>query len=522
MRYVISVVALAVAAGSARAQTTAADSLLTVGSYLDLEQVSDPQISPDGKTIVYTRTWVDQRKDRTESAIWVMDADGGRNRFLAKGGGPVWSPDGTRIAYLAAGEGSEGAQIFVRWMDAEGATSQITRVSHGPRSVTWSPDGKWLSFGMFVPKMDDWAIDLPAPPPGATWTPGPRIVDRLHYRADRQGYTQPGFVHLFVVQADGGTPRQLTSGDWSVGAAFDGMAFGAAHSWSPDGRTIYFDGYAESDGDHVYGESNVYAVDVATGIRRRLTADRGFWSGPVVSPDGKRVAYTGHPYTTRVWQVADLWVMHADGSGATDLSRSLDREIGGFAGAAVHWAPDGTGLYFSAQDRGTENVWFAPAGGGPIRAVTEGAEMLSLGSLAGATAVGVVSRFDSPPEVARITLDGRGGATPTPLTEVNADLVRGKRLASVDEIWYRSSGGARIQGWIVKPPRFDPTKKYPMLLEIHGGPQSMYGVGFDMMWQVFAAQGYVVLFTNPRAARGMATPSPARSSTPIPASTSTT
>ncbi len=215
-----------------------------VGDYLDLESVGDPQISPDGKTIVYTRSHVDRVNDHWASEIWVMDADGARNRFLTKGGGPVWSPDGTRIAYLAAGESPKGPQVFIRWMDAEGATTQITRVAEGPRTITWSPDGKWISFGMFVPKQVDWPIDMPPPPPNAKWTPPPRIVDRLHYRTDRVGLTETGFVHLFVVPSDGGSPRQLTHGDWSVGAAFDYHAGAANQDWTPDGKTILFHGLA--------------------------------------------------------------------------------------------------------------------------------------------------------------------------------------------------------------------------------------------------------------------------------------
>src|SRR6188474_3290443 len=160
-------------------QQVTGDSLLTVSKYLDLEDVGDAKVSPDGKTIVYSRRWVDKVNDKWESAIWIMDADGGRNRFLVKGGGPVWSPDGNRIAYVAAAEEPKGAQIFVRWMDSEGATSQITRLAEGPGSLRWSPDGKWIGFVMFVPKSDDWAIDMPSAPANGKWTAPPRVVNRL-------------------------------------------------------------------------------------------------------------------------------------------------------------------------------------------------------------------------------------------------------------------------------------------------------------------------------------------------------
>ncbi|MBL8989370.1 MAG: S9 family peptidase [Gemmatimonadetes bacterium] len=501
MRMTLAVLAGLAGAPLLGAQTNPAPGV-RVADYLDLESVGDPQISPDGKTIVYTRSHVDKVNDQWDSEIWVMNADGTRNRFLTKGGGPVWSPDGTRIAYLAAGESPKGAQIFIRWMDAEGATTQITRVAEGPRTITWSPDGKWISFGMFVPKQVDWPIDMPPPPPNAKWTPPPRIIDRLHYRTDRVGFTDPGFVHLFVVPADGGSPRQLTSGDWSVGAAFDGLSFAASHDWTPDGRTIVFDGLAEARADTTFRESYLYAVDVATGAMRRLITQRGFWARPVVSPDGRMVAYSGREHLPVVWQTADLHVMNLDGTGARNLSRSLDREIGGFAGGGARWAADGSGLYLSVQDRGTENIQFIPLAG-PIRAVTTGNHMLSMTSMSKAgDMIGVRSSFQVPSEVVRVTVDKKAGARIAQLTNVNEDFLAGKRLATAEEIWYPSTGGARIQGWIVKPPDFDPTKKYPLYLEIHGGPQGMYSVGFDLMWHVFAAQGFVVLYTNPRGSTG--------------------
>ena len=475
---------------------------LSVADFLDLEQVGSPEISPDGKTIVFTRGFVDKVNDTWDGAIWQMNADGTKARFLVKGGNAVWSPDGTRIAYVAASESPKGAQIFVRYMDAEGSTTQITRVSQAPGNITWSPDGKWISFTGFVPKPGDWAIDMPAPPPNAKWTAAPRIADRLHYRADHRGYTDPGFVHLFVVPAEGGSPRQLTSGDWSVGAAFDGLVVGGGHSWTPDGKTILFDGLAEPTADRIFRESYIYSVDVATAAMKKLTSAKGFWAAPKVSPDGRMVAYAGREFLPVVWQTSDLYVMNIDGSGSRDLSRSIDREMGGLGGGGAIWAQDGSGLYTSPQDRGTENIVFIPLTGAP-RPVTTGNQMLSLSSMArSGDMVGVRSSFQAPGDVVRITTDKKAGVQVAQLTQVNEDLLTGKKLATAEEIWYPSTGGAKIQGWIVKPPFFEPGKKYPLLLEIHGGPQGMYGVGFDMMWQTFASNGYVVLYLNPRGSTG--------------------
>jgi dipeptidyl aminopeptidase/acylaminoacyl peptidase len=280
------------------------------------------------------------------------------------------------------------------------------------------------------------------------------------------------------------------------------MIVGGSHSWTPDGKAIVFDGFAEPNSDRNFRESNIYSVELASGAMKKLTAAKGSWMAPKVSPDGKMVAFAGRELLPVVWQTADLYVMNIDGSGARDLTRANDREMGAFGGANALWAPDGAGLFVSPGDRGTENVLFVPLVGAP-RYLTTGNHSLSVASIAGTgEMVGVRSSFQQPGDVVRITIDKKAGAQITQLTQVNEDVLQGKTLATAEEIGYPSTGGARIQGWIVKPPFFDPAKKYPMLLEIHGGPQGMYGVGFDMMWQTFAANGYVVLYLNPRGSTG--------------------
>ena len=481
------------------AQETPSDTLLTVQHYLDWEQATDPQISPDGRQVVYTRRWVNKLEDRWESALWIMNADGSRNRFLVQGSNARWSPDGTRILYLARGE-PRGTQLFVRWMDAEGATSQITRVEQDPRAPSWAPDGKVIAFAMEVPADPKWAISLPAPPEGAKWTAPPRIVGRLHYRQDRVGYTDAAFMHLFLVPADGGTPRELTEGEWNVGARFDGLIGGVGYDWTPDGRVIVFDGLRETVGDDVYERSDVYALDVGTGAIRRLTSRPGFWSNPVVSPDGRAVAYAGYDSSDATHATPDLWITGLDGTGARNLTRTFDRDP-----FAVEWASDGGGLYFTAPNHGAINVHFVSLRG-DVRAVTQGAQVLALTSVArdrDETAAVVKADPDEPGDIWRLSL--RSAGPMQRLTDVNADVLAGKRLGAVEEIWYTSTGDARVQGWMVKPPGFDPARSYPLLMEIHGGPFAMYNVGFNYMFQNFAANGYVVLYTNPRGSTGYGT-----------------
>ena len=192
-------------------------SRLTLDHYLQLQGVGSPVISPDGARVVYTRTWIDAVNDSRESELWIMNADGSRKRKLVDGSGAVWSPDGTRIAYTATGE-PQGSQLWVRWMDAEGAASQITHVDESPGAITWSPDGTAVAFTMLVPSDDDWPIKMPSKPEGAEWTKNPRIIEKAVYRRDRRGFIEEGNRHIFVVSADGGPVRQLSQGDYDYGA----------------------------------------------------------------------------------------------------------------------------------------------------------------------------------------------------------------------------------------------------------------------------------------------------------------
>ena len=487
-------IGLAPLAGALPAQEKPSDTLLTVGRYLDYETVGEPTVSPDGSQVIFTRRSVDKIKDTFESTLWIMAADGGKLRFLTKGSSPVWSPDGTRIAFLQEGEPG-GNQIHVRYMDAEGAVTQITRSAKPAANPAWSPDGNWIGFSMFVPKDPDWKIDLPPAPTGASWTKAPKIVGTLHYRADRTGYLDDGYTHLFVVPATGGTPRQVTRGEWNVGPRGSGIPGGVGFVWLPDGRTMVVDGNDSPDAERQYRRSNLYAVDVMTGARRRLTTEDGTWSGPRLSPDGKLIAFTGQPAGSYSYHADDLYTIAADGSGMTNRSAGLDRDPGNLA-----WAPDGKGIYFVTQDRGSSNVWYAGLGTAP-KQLTTGTHLISALSVArNGAAFAVRTNPSRPPDIIRIDL--KKPSSLVQLTDVNADLMTGTRVGEVEEIWYTSTGGARIQGWLVKPPSFDPSKKYPMILEIHGGPHSMYTVGFNYSFQNFAANGFVVLYTNPRGSTG--------------------
>jgi dipeptidyl aminopeptidase/acylaminoacyl peptidase len=486
--------ALALTAVAGAAETSR---VLAVADFLELERVADPQISPDGARVLYTREWVDRMEDRWRSDIWIMNADGTRARFLCTGSSPRWSPDGTRFAFLDEGE-PKGTQIFVRWLDVPEAT-QITRVDKAPSAFRWSPDGTRIAFAMRTPPDEGWKIELPAAPEGATWTEAPRVVTGVYFRQDRRGFMEEGFLHLFVVEAGGGTPRQLTAGPWSVGARPMGLDFGVGFDWTPDGTTIVFDGLREEDEPGApYRRSHLYALDVVSRGIRRLTFHDGPWTGPVVSPDGRWVAFTGYRWTAQTYRVDELWVIGLDGSEMRSLTPGIDRSP-----EALHWAADSSGLYFTADDQGSSNLHFASLDGG-VRQVTEGVHMLSLDSLAkNGTAVGIRSSFHQPGDVVSFRLPGR--VVLGQLTHVNRDLLDGLTLGEVEELWVESADGTKVQGWLVKPPGFDPAKQYPLILHIHGGPHAMYNVAFNFSFQQLAAAGYLVLYTNPRGSTGYGT-----------------
>jgi dipeptidyl aminopeptidase/acylaminoacyl peptidase len=477
----VAAAVVAVCVSGLQAQETRSATLLTTEHWLDWERVSDAQISPDGSRIVYTRQHVNQLEDKWDSELWILNADGSQQRFLVKGGAPRWSPDGKRLLYQAEGE-PKGSQLFVRWVDAEGPPTQITHINEAPRNAKWSPDGKSIAFSMFVPATDKWTISMPAEPKGAKWTPAPRVVANLHFRQDQVGFLEDGYTHLFVVPSDGGTPRDLTPGKWSAGAGE--LRGGSAIDWTPDSTSIVFDGNKAPDADMQYEASQIYVVDVSSGSVRDLVAKAGNWGRPVVSPDGRTVAFSGHAPTGHSHTVSDLFVIPLTGGGGDmrKISGDYDRDP-----INIRWAPDGTGVYFDADNSGARNVQLASIVGG-VKPLTTGRQMLSFDSMSkDLVAAGVSSDLNTPPDVVKYSLRQPGQITR--LTSVNADVMQGKQLAKIDEVTYTSSGNAKVMGWIVKPPSFDASKKYPLILEIHGGPFGNYNVGFNYMFQNFAANG---------------------------------
>jgi dipeptidyl aminopeptidase/acylaminoacyl peptidase len=461
-----------------------ANSRITVADYLEWEDVADPQLSPDGKQIAFTRRSVDKVNDKWDTSVWVMNADGSRQRSLVSGSAPRWSPDGSKLLYIATGQPS-GMQLWVRFMEGDGGATQLTRVTEAPTDPEWSPDGAQIAFRMNVPTKETWNIALPAAPKGAKWTEAPRIVQRLNYRSDRIGFVDDGYQHLFVMAADGGQARQVTNGNWNHSAA----------RWTPDSKALLFSSLRTPDSENAWRETEIYRADVSAGTITALTHHKGPDNNPVASPDGKVIAYTSYDSTDATWKDANIYLMNADGSNPHAINAALDR-----APQGMMWAPDGSGIYYNVENQGYRNLYFTSVAG-VTKQVTTGQNVLSvtdvdrLGNM-----VGVNSTVMAPNDIVRLNVKTPG--TITRLTHVNDDVLAGKKLGTQEEIWLTSVDGYRIQGWIVKPPDFDPSKKYPLMLEIHGGPHAMYNGAFNLSRQDHVANGYVLLYTNPRGSTG--------------------
>ena len=461
------------------------------------EFAGDPQISPDGKQVVYVRQFADIMTDRNYSNLWIVNVDGSGHRPLTSGNfsdtSPRWSPDGTRLLYLSnRGEGGK-TQIYVRWMDS-GQTSALTNIENAPAGIAWSPNGKLISFLALVKTKAPSVITMPAAPKDAKWAEPAMVVDRLVYRFNGPGYLTPGYVHLFVVPAEGGTPRQLTSGDLHHGP-FTG---GGTTSWTPDSNFILISANRREDWEYEPRDTEVFEVSVADGKLRALTNRRGPDGGPVASPDGRFIAYTGLDDRYQGYQVAKLSVMNRDGSGSRVICGDLDRDP-----TSVTWAYDNSGVYFAYDDLGNTKLGFCSLDG-KMRTLTgslgSGGSSYSGGANFTLAKNGGIAFAQTTPLIpGDIAYLAAGSTAPKLLTAVNEDLLGQRQLGATEEIWYESSHDKKkMHGWIVKPPQFDPAKKYPLFLEIHGGPFANYGDRFDVEKQIWAGMGYVVVYLNPR------------------------
>ncbi|CUS49425.1 MAG: family S09 peptidase [Idiomarinaceae bacterium HL-53] len=458
---------------------------LQLDDVFEIEFVTDPQASPNGEQILFVRNWMDRNTDRRRSTLWTVDADGEGLQAMTdvqlNAHSPRWSPQGDRVAFIANG------QVHMLWLET-GRVSQITHLQQSPSAVSWSPNGEWLAFSMFTPSSNAAPVNLPGKPAGADWADPPKYIDSMNYRADGAGYLPEGYRHIYIVSAHGGSPIQLTSGDYHHAGTL---------SWHPQNSAIYFSANRQEDWKSQPLNSDIYAVDIASKELTKLTDRAGPDANPKVSPNGRYIAFTGFDDQRLAYQQSRLYVMTLDGSDVTPLTDNLDRSVGDFAwennsrDLIISYVSEGEGVLARQSIRGGREILTSDLGGVSYsRPYTGGQFAVASNGLIAYTQ----SSTERPSELATLRRNSK-----VTLTAFNDDLQMMRDIGEVESFWYDSSvDDTRLQGWIIYPPNFDAAKKYPLILEIHGGPHAAYGPVFAMELQLMAAEGYVVLYTNPR------------------------
>jgi acylaminoacyl-peptidase len=459
----------------------------------NMEYVSDPQISPDGKRIIYVRNFKDVMTDKNLSNLWIINSDGADHYPLTTGNQndsyPRWSHDGKKIIFKSNKE-NDKTKLYMMWVDTKN-TAALTNTKQVPQSVSWSYDDKMLAFNMFVPKSKKNPINMPAKPEGAKWNTPPIYIDDMTYRADGRGYLKQGHTQLFTLPVQGGTPRQVTFSDFDHGAPV----------WTQDNTHLLFSANFHAEEEHEPADSEIYALNLNSNEKTQLTDRYGPDSNPTLSPDGKHIAYLGNDDKYMGYQPSQLYVMNTDGSGSKLISGEFDRSI-----SNINWDSKGKGLYFQYTSEGKDHLAHITLNG-TVTDLVSNLGGLSLGRPYNASTYSVSDSgefaFTLGTTANPADLGYSNSKSVRRLTQVNADLFSFRNLGDVEEIWWESSYDQRkIQGWIVKPPNFDPNKKYPLILEIHGGPFASYGSVYSAEIQAFAAEGYVVLYSNPRGSTG--------------------
>jgi acylaminoacyl-peptidase len=418
----------------------------------------DPQISPDGKWVAYVEEWNDRESGRAYANLWLASPNGRDRSQLTSGpwrdGSPRWSPDSSRLAWISD-RGSQ-SQIYVRRLSS-GRDLQLTTGEQGAVSLAWSADGDWIAFVA--------GSGARAAAPG--WAP-PALRPLL---APAEAPPQ----RIYLIGSGGGPPQAISSGEFE---------HWGEPAWMPDGQSIV----AIADG------SAIYSIRRADGAMKQLTRDPGWYDTPLPSPDGSKIAWLMTSSQPRNYSVRHLFVMNPDGSRVRALAGALDRDA-----AYPQWSNDSRTVYFLADDEGSTHI-YAAFNDGSLRQVTKRLERLRGFSLApNGRAVTVRSTATEGGDVVTFAIDLPGGVAT--LASPNEHLLAERTWEAPEEIHY-DSAGRNIQAWLVKPPRFDPSKKHPLLVDIRDSPRAMYGAEFQFRAQVFAARGYVVLCANPRGAPG--------------------
>ena len=484
---------------------------ITEKDLFDFTWVADPQISPDGSTAAFVKVSVNAKKDGYDTSIWSVSTTGtDEPRRLTSGSRdstPRWAPDGKFLTFVRVTEKDgkpDSPQLFMLSMSG-GDSWQYTNLTKGAGGPIWSPDGKWIAFGNGANAEEVARGIKPAPTPADGRESDVRVITRAAYRQNGSGYSDFGHPsHLWVIAAphtaeDKPTPKQITSGKFSE----------EDFVWSKDSLQLYFTSDHVIEQYYELGKTDLYSVPAAGGTPVKLTTFDMGSGGFSLSPDGKQLAFVGSPNKPiQSYTQPDLWVIETV-SGATpqNLTAAFDYDVasgvGGDnappragSGGGLIWTPDGKGIISVYAKEGKANIGRFDAATGKETDITTGNQSVS-GFRASADGAKFVYTVSTPTRITDLYVLDRGGQ-PKQLTHSNDPLFSNLNLAEPEEIWYTSFDGKKVQAWIQKPPDFDANKKYPLILNIHGGPHAAYGYVFDHEFQWMAAKGYVVLYPNPR------------------------
>ncbi|MGH7202685.1 MAG: S9 family peptidase, partial [Planctomycetaceae bacterium] len=474
-----------------------------------LVYLADPQISPDGTQVLFLRKHIGE-KNHSVRNLWVVPADGDEPRQFTSGekdGHGRWSPDGRRIALMSGREESK-PQIYVLSSDG-GEATQLTKFPEGSiNHFKWSPDGKWLAVS-YRQTDPDRTKDAKKQREEAGASTPPWVIDDLYYRLDGDGYFGAARHGLYVVNAETGEHRLL----------FDRDALGFfTYDWSPDSTELVVSCNTQKDALLKWWKDDLYRVDLRSGRAKKIPGlPIGHKSAVHWSPNGERIAYAGREGRQEIWGVtnAHLYVCSPDGGGAVDLtggedyclvavtlSDTQDAEFG----PNFMWGRDGRRISMGLGWQGSSHLASISADGGVIVFHTEGRRTVQMGNASDdGTRFGLtVADQLTPAEIAigAINTSPEDQYQVTTLTSFNKNLVEELELAPAESYWTQSASGTPVHFWIMKPPGFSDRKKHPAVLEVHGGPHTQYGECFFHEFQVLAANGYVVVYSNPRGSKG--------------------
>ena len=455
----------------------------------DLEYVSNTQISSNGDKVLYQRNFNDIMTDESFSNIWLINYDGTNNRPITTGNfkdnSPKWSNQGDKFIFKSNREGK--SQIFLYDLN-NNSIQKLTNYQYSIESIQWSPDDNYILFSSFIDSERDTLIEMPDKPKGAKWNDPPVEISDLNYRYDSSGFRKPGEVQFFTIPINGGTPRQISNIKPEKRAG-QGVWLG--------NDKIIFSANLNEDSDYNTNNSEIYVLNLDSGEHKALTSRNGPDYSPKVSHDNSMIAYLGYDDEYLGYQQNSIYIMNSDGSDKYKIQLDIDRNI-----SNIYWSGDNKKIFFQFDDKGVTRIASTTLDGKFKKEVDEvGGLSFSRPYSGGFFSLSKNNRYSFTYGTAYNPADLAVGyrGSKKRLTNLNKDLFDYKNLGNVEEIWYESSyDGKMIHGWIVKPPNFDSSKKYPLILEIHGGPHTNYGFHFSSEVQLFASKGYVVLYTNPR------------------------